>query len=347
MTKHIGTDGRVTLDDIAAASGYSKATVSKALNNRSDVSARTKLIVRRAAQDLEYNGKKVAPTILPNVAVITDTFDTLYTLQILNGAVRECSLRGYAMTSSYLTVDAPKSSLKPLSRRWLEAISSLDYIGLVLVTTAVPDHLVDDCLELDVPITVIDPTNRPRSDVYSISATNWNGGLDATKYLLDLGHQKIAFVGGPPESLPSIERHQGYLSALRMAGITPDPDLTTGTEFTFESGLAAAKLLQNLPAGRRPTSFFAGSDWSAVGVIEGVRRAGLRVPQDVSVVGFDDTALASSFSPPLTTIYQPLRDMGSAAVRALSDLRSGMTPTAPMMLNTHLVIRDSTAQLSH
>lgn len=341
MRTHAEADARVTLDDVAGAAGVSKATVSKALNGRKDVSARTRSLVRRTAADLGYGGRRLVAVDLPNVAVVTDTFDTLYTLQILNGAAQECARRGYALTATYILVDTPARRMPPLSDEWLRTITAQGYVGLVLVTTEVSDHLVTLCQDLGLPLAVIDPTNRTRPDVYSIGATNWNGGLDAVQHLVSLGHRRIAFVSGPPQSQPSLERHQGYLSGLRINGIEPDAELTVGSDFTFEAGLEAARSLLSREADTRPTAFFAGSDWSAMGVLEGVRELGLRVPDDVSVVGFDDTALAMSSAPRLTTVHQPLQDMGAAAVRTLADLRSDITPTGAMKLNTRLVVRDS------
>lgn len=279
--------------------------------------------------------------MLQNVAMVTDTFDTLYTLQILNGAAQECARRRYALTATYL-IGMPHDRWAPLTEDWLRTIAAKGYVGLVLVTTEVTERVVETCGQLDLPLAAIDPTNRPRPEVFSIGATNWNGGLDATQHLIGLGHRRIAFVAGSPASLTTIERHQGYLSALRINGIDPDPGLTVGSDFTFETGLGAARMLLALPVDARPTAFFAGSDWSAMGVLEGVREKGLRVPEDVSVVGFDDTALAMSSAPRLTTVHQPLTDMGSTAIRTLADLRADIAPTGAMKLNTHLVVRDST-----
>lgn len=341
MPRHPGGHSRITLDDIATATGVSRATVSKALNDRKDVSTETRLLVRRTADDLGYGTRTSSSSVLQNVALVADTFDTLYTLQILNGAAQECARRRYALTATYLT-GMPSDRWAPLSEDWLRAISSMQYVGLVLVTTEVTEHMVELCRRLDLPLAAIDPTNRPRPEVFSIGATNWNGGLDATQHLIGLGHRRIAFVAGSPASLTTIERHQGYLSALRINGIEPDPELVVGSGFTFEMGLAAARELLGRPVHAQPTAFFAGSDWSAMGVLEGVREKGLRVPEDVSVVGFDDTALAMSSAPRLTTVHQPLTDMGSAAIRTLADLRADVVPTGPMKLNTHLIVRDST-----
>ncbi len=339
------TTRRVTIDDIARATGVSKATVSKALNDRHDVSDTTRDNVRHAAARLGYHLRTREPSseLLPNVAVVTSTFDALHTLQILSGAVQECARRGYSMSATHLLLDVPPHIPRPLTDDWLKIIESKGYVGLILVTTPVSNRVIASCTNLGLPIVAIDPTNRPGLDVLSIGATNWNGGLDATQHLIDLGHTRIAYISGPAESLPSIERRQGYLSALQINGIESDPHLIAGSEFTFDAGLEAARKMLRLPENDRPTAFFAGSDWSALGAIEAAREFDLRVPTDISVIGFDDTALATSSAPRLTTVRQPLIEIGAAAVRSLADLRSGNGPTAAMKLNTALIVRASTA----
>lgn len=344
----MGADSRqrVTLTDIARETGLSKATVSKALNGRKDVSLGTRSLVSGVASRLGYAVRSHADSTFPNVAVVTDTFDTLYTLQILKGSAQECLRQGFALTATYVLTETPTGQMAPLSDPWLRAVSARQYVGLILVTTEVGDHLVETCQVLRIPLAVIDPTNRPRPDVYSVGATNWNGSLDAVQHLFDLGHRRIAFVSGPSQSQPSLERLQGYLSGLQINGLEADERLVMGSEFTFTAGLEAAQEMLTLDPTVRPTAFFAGSDWSALGVLEAVRERGLRVPQDISVIGFDDTALATSSAPRLTTVHQPLLDMGAVAVRTLADLRAGVTPTGAMKLNTRLVVRDSTGPVA-
>ena len=343
MSTEMGSKHHVTLEDVARTARVSKATASKALNDRPDVSTETKLRVRAAVDELGYVASTRSPAAYPNVAVVADTFDQLYTLEVLGGAARECLLNGVAMTTTHLAEGIDTPFPHPLQDDWLRLIASKGYLGLVLITTEVNEHLVDLAKRLDLHLVVIDPASIPPPDVHSIGATNWNGGLDATQHLIDLGHRRIAYIHGPDGSLPSRERFMGYMSALQMNNIPTSTDLARGGSFTYRSGLAAARELLARPATERPTAFFAASDSSALGVIEATREVGLRVPQDVSVVGFDDTSLAVSSAPRLTTVRQPLRDMGASAIRAIIGLRSGTHPTGPMKLNTTLVLRDSSA----
>lgn len=341
MSNETAKTKRVTLTDIAKALDVSKATVSKALNNREDVSVETRLRVREMADELHYRAT-VANSDLPNIAVVSNALESMYTLQVISGIADECLLHGLAMTLT-TAPGVAGAKLVPLSDSWLRLIAAKGYWGLITITTEVPRRLTRLVSDLGLALVVIDPVRAASPDVMTIGATNWNGALAATRFLLGLGHRRIAYIQGPEGSLPSEERYEGYLSALRQAGVRQDPELIVGDDFTFDCGLAAGRTLLSRPAEQRPTAMFCGCDVSAMGVIEAVREAGLRVPDDVSVVGFDDTFLAVSSAPRLTTVRQPMRDMGAAAVRTLVRTHTGAEPGAPIRLNTQLVVRDSTA----
>jgi DNA-binding LacI/PurR family transcriptional regulator len=332
---------RTTLSDVARELGISKATVSKALNNREDVSLGTRLRVREKAEELGYRATQ-SNADFPDVAVVANTLDAMYTLQVLAGLSDECLVHGLAMAVA-TTGPVEGARVHPLSDRWLRLIASKGYWGLILITNEVPAPLARLATELGLPLVVIDPVQTVSPDVMTIGATNWNGALAATQHLIGLGHRRIAYVQGPDGSLPSDERYEGYLSALRQAGLRRDPTLVIGDDFSFDCGLTAGRDLLSRPADRRPTAIFCGSDATALGVIESAREAGLRVPDDLSVVGFDDTFLAVSSAPRLTAVRQPMHEMGAAAIRALVSLHSGVRPSAPMRLDTQLIVRDSTA----
>ena len=194
-------------------------------------------------------------------------------------------------------------------------------------------------------LVVIDPVNLSNVEVSSIGATNWAGGLSATEHLIGLGHTRIAFVGGPESTACSRARLHGHRAALENAGLPFDPALVSYGTFTYENGFAEAQRLLALK--RPPTAVFAGCDPIAFGVIEAARLQGTSVPQDLSVVGFDDTYVAEWFSPPLTTVHQPLQEMGRAALRVLENFAAGSAPdTHHIELATHLVVRESTAPLT-
>jgi LacI family transcriptional regulator len=189
-------------------------------------------------------------------------------------------------------------------------------------------------------VVAIDPINLPREDVTSVGATNWAGGVSATEHLIDLGHRRIAFVGGPQRASSSQARLHGYRAALENAALSVDPNLVTHGTFRYDEAYNLG--LQLLKRPHPPTAIFAASDVTAFGVMEAARAAGLRVPDELSVVGFDDTFIAAWSTPPLTTVHAPLRDMGRVAIRTLMRLVAGETlDSYHVELATHLVVRGS------
>ena len=225
---------------------------------------------------------------------------------------------------------------------WTSAIASHHSDGVILVTTKLTNSQVGQLRGAGIPLVVIDPANTPPPDIPSVGATNWAGGLDATEHLLSLGHRRIGAITGPADMLCSLARLDGYRSGLERAGVAADPDLIKYGDFEHEGGFARAAELLDLPD--RPTAIFAGSDQQAFGVYEAARQRGLRIPDDLSVVGFDDLPVSRWASPPLTTVRQPLTEMGSTAAQMLGDLINGVPlRTSRVELSTELHVRESTA----
>jgi LacI family xylobiose transport system transcriptional regulator len=193
-----------------------------------------------------------------------------------------------------------------------------------------------------IPFVVVDPTGEPLHDTPSIGATNWNGGLTATRHLLGLGHRRIGVIGGPAWILCSRARLDGYRAAMDEAGVPIDPQLISHGEFHVEEGIDRGRAL--LALADRPTAIFAGNDLQALGVYQAVREARLHIPEDLSVVGFDDLPVAQWVGPPLTTVRQPLVEMAVAAAELVLQMANGEAPAqARRELATELVVRESTA----
>jgi LacI family transcriptional regulator len=230
----------------------------------------------------------------------------------------------------------------PLTADWIRRLITFKRLGVVVVTTELTADQVQVFQDAGLPLVVIDPPRLLDSDhARSVGSTNYAGGVQAVEHLLELGHRNIAYAGGPPESNISRERLHGYRSALESADVPVRPALVRHGHFTYASGVAMATALLTLP--QPPTAVFAASDVSALGVIEGARRAGLRVPEDVSVVGFDDTPAACWSAPPLTTVRQPLHEMGRSALRLLLvDEREHHLDARHIQLATRIMVRAST-----
>lgn len=336
---------KASLSDVAVRAQVSKATASKALNGKTQVSAAARERVLRAAAELGY--ERAPKPGGGTIAFVADSMTATYTLEVLRGAVSSAMASGLGLLSYYTPGSDGHDRPVPLEDAWFERMHQTGCLGVVAVTSVLTSAQLAKAKALNLPVVVVDPANALPSSVVSISATNWNGGVDATTHLIELGHRRIAFIRGPLESMPSNERMQGYLSALSMHGIDADPALVRGASFMREDGVAAAGELLDLPEDERPTAFFAATDVTAMGAIEAALRRGLRVPGDISIVGFDDTFLAELSTPQLTTVHQPLEQMGATAVRQIVALAAGQpTLRGTVRLSTRLVVRGSTQAIT-
>jgi LacI family transcriptional regulator len=228
------------------------------------------------------------------------------------------------------------------SSAWVRGLVAAGRSAVITVTSELPGSDLSALSRARIPVVVIDPFNLPRTKVISVGSTNFTGGLSAAGHLLELGHRQIAYVGGPAEAACNQARMQGYRAAMEAAGLpVPDGYVRYG-RFHHSDGVAEGASLLALP--EPPTAVFAGSDETALGIVEAARSRGLRVPEDLSIVGFDDTSVARFASPPLTTVRQPLREIGGAALRRALALAAGeKVDSYHVELATELVVRDSTA----
>jgi LacI family transcriptional regulator len=229
---------------------------------------------------------------------------------------------------------------------WAEDLVADGRQAVIAVVDAFTARHLAALAKLRVPIVVVDPVELPHARVTSVGATNFAGGVAATQHLLGLGHRRIGYIGGPRAATPSQARLHGFRAAMEAAGAPVADDLVFAGQFCYQDGIDAGALLLDRPD--RPTAVFAGCDEAAVGCVEAARLRGLRVPEDLSVVGFDDTQLARYASPPLTTVRQPLRDMGGVALRTALRLAAGeRLDSHHVELATELIIRHSTAPPAH
>ncbi|HLI38390.1 MAG TPA: substrate-binding domain-containing protein [Streptosporangiaceae bacterium] len=333
---------RPTLANIAAEAGVSLPTVSKVVNGRPDVAPATRARVERLLGEHRYTragtrrGRRAGL-----VDLVFNALDSPWALEILRGAEEWCSAHQIGVVVSSVR----HGTARPAS--WTSALASHDTDGviLILVTSELPAGQMDTLRDGSVPLVVVDPASPPPPDMPSVGATNWAGGLAATEHLIGLGHTRIGAITGPADYLCSRARIDGYRSALEAAGIRFDPALVRHGDFQHEGGFARGGELLGLGGGTgRPTAIFAGSDQQAFGVYEAARQRGLRIPQDLSVVGFDDLPVARWVSPPLTTVRQPLAEMGRVAAQVLGDLIDGVPPRSQRVeLATELIVRESTA----
>lgn len=330
----------VSLGDVAARAAVSKSTASKVFNGRADVAPATRARVTLAATELGYNPPVRAPA--PGVTQIWAAFSSLdnaYSATVLQGLLTEAYALDATLTVSEWGSVAGSQPL-PGTPAWLRQSQERGAQGFVLVTTPLEEAHVAACRGRGSPLVVIDPISHAPEGVMSVGATNWRGGVQATEHLLDFGHRRFAFVGAPPTSIPARERLAGFRHALEDAGIDPEEAVIRPGSFHYDDGLACRAMLKDP---MRPTAIFAASDVVALGVLEAARQVGVRVPDELSVVGFDDTFAAQAASPQLTTVRQPLMQMGRMAMQAVvAGTRIGTRAAPPVQMATKLVRRGST-----
>ncbi|NEK84614.1 LacI family transcriptional regulator [Blastococcus saxobsidens] len=327
----------VTIADIAAEAGVSVPTVSRVLNGRSDVAPRTRQRVEQLLRDHGYQRRGVRPQRRARlIDLVFNDLDSPWAVEIIRGVEDAAHAAG---VGTVVTAIHRRASA---AREWLENLSARASDGAILVTGDLDPELHSELRNLQVPAVVVDPAGVPGLDVPTIGVTNWAGGLSATEHLTGLGHRRIAFVAGTPTLWSARARLDGYRAGLESAGLPFDPELLVAGDFDYASGARAADVL--LALDDPPTAVFAANDQMALGVYEGARRKGVRVPDDLSVVGFDDLPQARWSSPPLTTVHQPLAEMGMMAARTVLRMVDGETIESPRVeLATRLVVRDSTA----
>ncbi|MFE7843780.1 LacI family DNA-binding transcriptional regulator [Microbacterium sp. NPDC057407] len=326
---------RVTLADIAAEAGVSLATMSKVLNGRTDVAPATRA---RLEEHLKRHGYRRRNSTQRNevVELVFHELEPSWSMEVIEGVEDVAHAAGLSVV---LTVSGDRHAP---SADWIDGVLRRRPVGVILVFSDIEPRYREKLRSRGIPFVIVDPAGDPSPDVPSVGSANWSGGLMATRHLIELGHRRIAAITGPEDMMCSLARVDGYRSAMNAAGLPIDPELIRFGDFHPGGGERHARDL--LALGDPPTAFFAGSDLQALGVIAAGSAAGLSVPDDLSVVGYDDIALARWMSPQLTTVHQPLRRMGEEATRLALRLADGATAdTLRMDLATHLVVRGSTA----
>ncbi|MFI1472334.1 LacI family DNA-binding transcriptional regulator [Streptomyces wuyuanensis] len=327
--------GRITLAQVAEKAGVSISTVSKVLNGRQDVAAPTRVKVERLLETHAYRRTARSSREAPLIEIVFHELDSIWAMELIRGVENVAKAN---QASVVLTESGTRHSPAP---DWVEGVLQRRPIGVVLVFSALPQEVKQQLRSRSIPFVIVDPAGDPDPDVPSVGSANWNGGLAATRHLIELGHRRIGIITGPEDMLCSLARLDGYRSAMSMAGLETGPGLVRYGDFHVEGGFDRAVEMLRLP--EPPTAIFAGSDLQALGVLEAARVNGLRVPHDLSVVGYDDVPVARWSSPALTTVHQPLRQMAEEAAQMLLRLRTEEASATRLELATSLVVRNSTA----
>lgn len=323
-----------SMAEVAELAGVSISTVSKVANGGSDVGEATRARVAEILQSQQYVPRRRRKT-QPTITVLVRTIPMSSNVEFLAGALAEAQSQGVQISLVQHGDNEPDDD-------WLEQFTPRVTRAVIALSSALSPDQQEQLKNQGVPLIVVYPQDTANLGAPSVGVTDWAGGVTATKHLLDLGHRRIAMLAGPEDTLVARARLSGFRDALDAAKISVDPALVVAGTFDYESGVRQARAVLSLAD--RPTAIFAASDRQAMGAIEAARQLSLRVPEDVSIIGFDDLAAAAMTSPPLTTIAQPLMEMGAVAVTmALSLIENRPLITRDAVLSTSLVVRDSTA----
>ena len=326
-----------TIAFIAERAGVSVPTVSKVINGRADVASETRRRVEAAIVEHGYQRSPRSRSRSPLIEVIFNELESEWALEIVRGVERVAGRNDLAVVISEMQGRGTPG------RGWFDGVLARRPMGVIAVFSDLTDAVREQLRARDIPFVVVDPTGEPLHDTPSVGATNWNGGLTATRHLIALGHRRIGVIGGPESILCSRARVDGFRAAMDEAGVRVDPALVSHGAFHVDEGIERGRAL--LGSADPPTAVITGNDLQALGVYQVARELRLHIPEDISVVGFDDLPVARWVSPPLTTIRQPLVEMAVAAAELALSMARGEAPGQPRVeLTTELIVRESTAR---
>lgn len=329
----------VTLAMVAQLADVSPSTVSRILNGTAAVSELKKKAVDDAIAKLGFVPNPVARGLAGgrtfSIGVITQAIDSPFYGASLRGIEDALDPAGY----SPLFVSAHWNSAS--EARCIDVLRSRRVDGIIVLTGRLSDQALKTCAK-SLPV-VVTGRSLKAIGLFALNFDNFSGGLLATQHLIELGHQKIAFIAGDTEHPDATERLRGYQAALATARIAYNPDLVIAGDYSEASGQVAVDLL--LKSQQKFTAIFSANDQMALGAALGLYRHGLRVPQDVSVIGFDDLPSSLYSVPPLSTINHPAYELGRLAASSMLELLTGVKPTAKVP-PPRLIVRESSRRLN-
>ncbi len=332
---------RITIAEIAAQAGVSIPTVSRVLKGRPDVAPATRARIEQLLAESGYMHSNASKALKKNsggvIDLVVHELDNPAVVEIVRGVEVALERTEWSLALSF-THDDPREE-----KEWLDRIRKRTTSGVIFVRAQNQSTRLHELQRRGMPFVICNQFGEAAQDIPWVGATNWAGGRTAVEYLLSLGHRRIAVISGPTSLQCSLDRVAGYRTALEAAGIPIDPELIRPGDFRLQSGYTQTCALLALP--NPPTAIFACNDLQAMGVYKALYLRNMHVPERMSVIGFDNIPFAGVVSPGLTTIHQPLFDMGRMATNMLIRLIAGESlDSSRVELATTLITRESCAQ---
>ncbi len=328
-----------TLEEIAKLSHVSRSTVSRVINDDPHVRSETRDKVRQVIQQLNYQPNAVARSLAAGhtrilglivPAGIAVTFEDPFFPTFIRGVTSACNLNNYSLMLWLADAEYERRTINQIVRNGF-----LD--GMILSSIHLPNEIVSALKASEMPFVVVGQL-EPQMDNHYVDVENQRGAQEIVAYLLRLGYRRIATISGPMDTVTAQHRRQGYMDALHSRAIIVNPALEIGGDFTEPSGYyAMQRLLQ-----QKPDAVFAANDLMAIGAMRAIKERGLRIPEDIAIVGFDGIPSSANTDPPLTTVRQPSHHMGVVAAEILIELlQQGEMYKHRVILPTELIVRES------
>jgi LacI family transcriptional regulator len=333
---------RSNIIEVAKKAGVSIATVSRVINNKGKVRPSTRDRVLAVARKMKYTPNPAARGLIMRrteaIGLLLPDLHGEFFSEVIRGADAAIQAQGY-----HLIVSSSHNDTKEIEAALSFMRGRVD--GLVVMSPQIDSETLLATLPISLPVVLLNcRTQSPLRDTITTDGTG--GAKDMVSYLLSIGHRKIAIIKGSETNVESHERLIGYRAAFSSLSFTPDPALELDGDFTEQSGFNAVR--QVLGGKNRPTAIFASNDSMAIGAVGAIREAGLRIPHDISVCGFDDIPVAKYLSPSLTTVHVPIHDLGTMAIERIFDRLFKRTKGAAthVFVPTTLSIRNSCKKIN-
>jgi LacI family transcriptional regulator len=326
----------ITIQDVATAAGVSVSTVSRVLNDKDDTAPETYKRVKTIIAEMGYTSSLAARSMRSSrmnvIGLIMPDAGEPFPIEVMKGVNSAIAALDYDLII-YTCGDIRKHFTADRERKFVSLLNNSITDGVVVITPAATHF------NTRAPVVAVDP-HYEITEYPSVISTNKEGASEAMSYLFKLGHRRIGFISGRSDLMSADRRLCGYRDSLAQAGIPFDPDLIAQGDFTAGTGLTCARHLLNLPV--PPTAIFAANDQSALGAYQAAQEAGLSIPADLSIVGFDNIPDAAQANPGLTTVDQSIQEMGKIAIQMLVKLIEGeVLENKITKTGTHLVVRQS------